>query len=358
MKTKSIVISLSALFAATSAFAGQYDDAESQAVFAKARENAKVRPYFQYDKTEIINEFSIGDTDVQSESEPVPVKQTKAKASQPLSFDTSSDLLQDSTDRTTITPSRVKHASFDWAASESNAENLVGDDGSVQYAYAASRPIVACAPLHLCVIKLQNDESITNISLGDSIRWKAQASTAGKYPVVIVKPTVVNVKTNLTIMSDAGRIYYVTLVSYPNKWVPLISFYDPQKMVETVTKQVAEQNNVQVAEAKKKDDATVAMLPGDDITAMDFDYVVTGPSSDIKPVRIFSSAGHTYIQMPDALKYKDAPAIFSLINGEQQLVNYKTKGSYYIVDGTPDKMNLILGAGGSAKTVSIQHKTK
>jgi len=138
--------------------------------------------------------------------------------------------------------------------------------------------------------------------------------------------------------------------------VPLISFYDPQAIVQSALAEASEKVRARATVVQKKEESTVATLPGDDITSMDFEYAITSPSSDIKPVRVFSSAGHTYIQMPDNLKYKDAPAIFSLINGEQQLVNFRTKGVYYVVDGVPDKMNLILGAGSNAKTVAIQRK--
>ena len=62
--------------------------------------------------------------------------------------------------------------------------------------------------------------------------------------------------------------------------------------------------------------------------------------------------------MPDWMKYKDAPAIFSLVAGEQQIVNFTMKGSYYVIDGTPDKIMLVLGAGGSAKKIEIQHQSK
>lgn len=286
--------------------------------------------------------------------------QSPAPASQPsptMSYSTSADLLQAAPSTTTITSNLASRASFDWvAAGESNAESLVGDDGSVMYPYGASRPIVACAPLHICMIKLMEDEHITNISIGDSVRWKAQASSAGKFPVVVVKPTVTNIKTNLSVMTDAGRIYYLTLVSYKNRWVPLISFYDPQAIVQSALAEASEKVRARADAVQKKEESTVATLPGDDITSMDFEYAITSPSYDIKPVRVFSSAGHTYIQMPDNLKYKDAPAIFSLINGEQQLVNFRTKGVYYVVDGVPDKMNLVLGAGSNAKTVAIQRK--
>ena len=267
---------------------------------------------------------------------------------------TSSQLLQANAP-TTITPQRIKEASFNWeAAGEKNAETLTGDDGSVEYPYGASQPVVACSPLHLCVVKLQEGETISNVALGDSVRWKVQAASAGKFPTLVIKPTRSDIKTNLTVMTDAGRIYYMTLVSYSNKWVPLISFYDPQKMVETVNHKSILDSKAAQAEADK----TVATMPGEDITAMDFGFVSMGGSSDIKPVRVFASAGHTYIQMPDALKTKDAPAIFSLVNGEQQLVNFRVKGDYYIVDGVPEKMNLVLGAGNNTQIVNILHKQK
>lgn len=276
----------------------------------------------------------------------------------PQQLITSADMLETSAART-ITPQIINRAAYNWAAAgDTGAEPLVGDDGSIEYPYGASQPIVSCSPLHLCIVKLQEGELITNVAIGDSVRWKVQAASAGKFPTLVVKPTATNLKTNLTVMTDAGRIYYMTLVSYPNKWIPLISFYDPQKIVETITQKAADSAKSVKDAADKKEAATVATFPGDDITKMDFDFVSMGGSSDIKPVRVFASAGHTYIQMPDALKNKDAPAIFSLINGEQQLVNFSVKGDYYIIDGIPEKMNLVLGAGGNAKIVNILHKQR
>jgi len=368
MKKTILFTLLASIFATSNAFAS---DAIDPALKALADKNA---PYFQYEGDGFGGEFSVENAAPTTKTTiakiaPSPIRYKAIEVlpepavpvlpvAAPLSYATSSDLHQDATKRPTITPRVVERASFNWeAAGENDAETLTGDDGSVQYPYGASRPIVACSPLHLCIIKLQEDEHITNISIGDSVRWKAQAATAGKFPVVVVKPTVTDIKTNLSILADSGRIYYLTLVSYKNKHVPLISFYDPQKLVETVTQAANQQASAAIAAEQKKADLNIATIP-DDLSALDFDYVTTGPSSDIKPVRIFASAGHTYIQMPESMKYKDAPAIFALINGEQQLVNYRTKGNFYIVDSTPDKLALVLGAGSNAKTVNIEHKAQ
>ena len=45
----------------------------------------------------------------------------------------------------------------------------INSEGFKTYAYDTySHPIVACAPLHLCVIQLEHGEKINNIDLGDS----------------------------------------------------------------------------------------------------------------------------------------------------------------------------------------------
>ncbi|HQT25308.1 MAG: TrbG/VirB9 family P-type conjugative transfer protein [Burkholderiales bacterium] len=252
----------------------------------------------------------------------------------------------------TITPHVMEQASKAWASS-GKAEILVGDDGEVMYAYGASRPIITCAPLHICVIKLLEGEKITSLSIGDSIRWKVQPTTAGKIPVVVVKPTIVGIATNLVVTTDHGRVYYFTLRSdRKGEYVPEIGFYDPQELIVVVDQEAA-----QKAEAdEKKTAATVATLPGIDPATLDFDYSVNGDYGTVKPVRVFSSAGHTYIQMPENLSYGDAPAIFVVTNNEQQLANFRLVGAYYVIDGIPQEIKLVLGAGDHAKTVTITHK--
>jgi len=92
------------------------------------------------------------------------------------------------------------------------AEALVSQGGEVAVAYGYSRPTISCAPLHVCTIKLIDGESITSIALGDTVRWLVQQSTAGRIPVVVVKPTQAGISTNLVITTDAGRIYYMHVV--------------------------------------------------------------------------------------------------------------------------------------------------
>lgn len=52
-----------------------------------------------------------------------------------------------------------------------------------------------------------------------------------------------------------------------------------------------------------------------------------------KSARIFDDTNKVYIQFPERLDQGDAPPLFVVgSNGENQLVNYRVNGSYYIVD--------------------------
>ena len=250
-----------------------------------------------------------------------------------------------------ITRHAVVLASRNWEAS-GEADTLVGGDGVVMYAYGATRPIITCEPLHISVIKLLVGEKITNLSIGDSIRWKVQPTTAGNIPVVVVKPTEVGIATNLVVTTDQGRVYYFTLRSErKGSYVPEIAFYDPQQLVQVVHQD--EQQQARVEQIKK--DATVATFAGVDPSSLDFEYSMQGDGS-LKPVRVFSAQGHTYIQMPSNMKFEDAPAIFVVTNHEQQLANYRLIGSYYVIDGIPNEIKLVLGAGSSSKVVTVKHE--
>ena len=276
----------------------------------------------------------------------------------PLDNRASADLYIEAPARNTITPSATATAAENWGET-GTATTMIGDDGEVMYPYGASRPIVTCAPLHICLIKLLPGEKVSNLSIGDTVRWKVQAATAGKYPIVVVKPTLPGITTNLSIMTDAGRVYYLTLRSDKRgQYVPEIAFYDPQQMVEHVAQQESEQAAADAAAMARKKDAAVATLPGMDPASLDFDYKIKADEGATRPVRVFSSAGHTYIQMPPDLSYSDAPAIFAITNNEQQLANFRMVGAYYVIDGIPAEIKLVLGAGSHAQTVDIKHQAK
>ena len=51
------------------------------------------------------------------------------------------------------------------------------------------------------------------------------------------------------------------------------------------------------------------------------------------PVKVFDDGAKTFIQFPPAMLVREAPALFVLSHrGETQLVNYRVKNEYYVVE--------------------------
>jgi type IV secretion system protein VirB9 len=88
-------------------------------------------------------------------------------------------------------------------------------------------------------------------------------------------------------------------------------------------------------------------------------YVVNG-TADWKPVTVYSKGGKTYIEMPESVRHKEAPALFEetrkgWFHHEKILVNYRVKGRWYVVDKVIDKGTLVSGVGGGQTKVDIRH---
>jgi len=230
------------------------------------------------------------------------------------------------------------------------AAGVVGSNGTVMYAYGESRPTINCTPLHLCVIQLVTGEQITDLSIGDSVRWKVAASKAGDTPVVVTKPVALGLETNLTVLTDAGRVYYMTLKSNGNNYVPLVQFFNPQEIIEKINARTG-QMRAQAQTARETKDATLGKL---DPATLDFNYTCTGDAG-FKPTQVFSGNGHVYLQMPEDMPYHDAPAVFDQSGDTTQLINSRLARGYTVLDGLPDKFKLVTGVGSDAKTVECSH---
>lgn len=226
------------------------------------------------------------------------------------------------------------------------ASAIAGNNGEVLYPYGQSTPKVLCSPLHITVIKLLPGEKIAGSALGDKIRWTATNLQLGTQAVVLVRPMQAGITTNLVIASTTGQIYDLTLVSDKTAFVPSIGFYDPQAEWADHVVQVGQQ---QRAETKHQQDQQVT-VPG--IDDLDFNYYCTG-SHQFRPVRVFSAKGKVYIQMPKNIQYENAPAVFVMVDGKEQLVNYQMIHGYFVVDQLFQEAKLLLGTGDDKQVVTI-----
>ena len=64
-----------------------------------------------------------------------------------------------------------------------------------------------------------------------------------------------------------------------------------------------------------------------------------------KPIRAFDDGTHVYIQMPTGMKSSEAPALMVAAGSGSQMVNYRVRGNYYVVDRLFDQAVLVSGVG-------------
>lgn len=230
----------------------------------------------------------------------------------------------------------------------------VNDRGVLRYPYGHSTPEITCAPEHICTIRLRAGEKIINVALGDSARWMATPAKTGsgdtETPLVIVKPTNVDISTNMLVTTTA-HTYTLVLhsVARAERYDAVVGYYWPEETVQDWSQQAAEK--------AQADADTVADMPNLSVDKLNFNYAVTSRSSQdaFNPVRVFDDGSHVYLQMPETMRSLEAPALVVLgADGKEQLVNYRLKNGYYVVDRLFDKAALLIGVGSEQSKVVVE----
>jgi type IV secretion system protein TrbG len=245
--------------------------------------------------------------------------------------------------------------STSWAEND-NASVSTGKDGRVVFLFGESMPTVVCAPLRVCDIELQKGEKVIGAPQVGDPRFSIEPGIVGagndRVVHVLVKPRDVGLDTNLMIPTDR-RMYRVRLVSDDKNYVSVISWDYPQDDAIAWDAAIAAQD----AHAAP----VVATMPALTADTLDFNFRI-----DVKkgrpawtPVRVFSDGAHTYVQLPASVAVNEAPAFFAVgPDGKEELVNFRLKGSYFVIDRLVKKAILVSGVGGHAERVSIEYGCK
>ncbi len=230
------------------------------------------------------------------------------------------------------------------AAASSNAP-IVGADGTLRYRYGSrQQPTLSCRPLYICDVELEPGESILDLAIGDSVRWivaSAQSGPNGNTPHVFIKPTQLDLDTNL-VVTTTKRVYYLRLVSTSDSDGQHIGFYYPEVVVAKTPAQ------------KKTPELT--LLPP---TQLDYNYTMTG-TKFFMPARVYNDGVHTYIEY-DSLPM-DLPVLYAIApDGSNQIVNFRLQKNTFIIDGIPGGIDLVLNAGTGKhgrgeRRVQLRHK--
>lgn len=194
---------------------------------------------------------------------------------------------------------------------------------------------VYTAPERVTDIVLQPGEALGAVASGDTARWVIGDTTSGsgadKRAHVLVKPFAAGLATNLVITTDR-RTYHLALSSSTGPAMAALSWTYPQDALIAL---------------KKVQEAAVAAAPvaaGLDVEQLHFNYALSGDRPSWRPLRAFDDGRQTFIEFPPSLAVGEAPPLFVVgVKGDAQLVNYRLRGRYYVVDRIFDAAELRLG---------------
>jgi type IV secretion system protein VirB9 len=180
------------------------------------------------------------------------------------------------------------------------------------------------APEQVSDIALQPGETLTAVSSGDTVRWVIGDTTSGsgdaKRVHVLVKPFAPGLKTNLVITTDR-RFYHLQLQSTDRTSMAAISWTYPKDRLLALQRQNAQA------------DAAAPLAAGVALENLRFRYAISGDSPPWRPVRAFDDGSKVYIEFPGRIDQGEAPPLFVIgPDGDNQLVNYRVRRNYYIVD--------------------------
>lgn len=228
----------------------------------------------------------------------------------------------------------------------------------VQFPYdVGSQPIISASITELTIISLENGEQVSSVSSGDPLRWSYSLVYSGsgdaRQAHIMIKPGKTNISTDFFITTDR-RAYLLKLVSSTNgKYVRDVRFWYPQTIQNDWQKYNIEK------QASSDQNSVIAELPNIDVSQLNFDYQIAlqGSTPLWTPQRVFDDGVHTYIQMSPKVAASDLPALFIQNADTQEMVNYRVKMPYFVVDKIFSKAVLISGVGRRQQRVNIINLT-
>lgn len=210
-------------------------------------------------------------------------------------------------------------------------------DGALYQVYAS--------PERVTVIALQPGEELVTVAAGDTVRWivgDTSSGTGAEQRVnVLVKPIRVDIRTNLVITTNR-RTYLMELISTERTWMASVSWDYPRDRM------LALQRRSHAAEVAAPIDRGLSL------ENLRFRYALSGDQPSWRPLRAFDDGSKVYIQFPAGIAQGELPPLFVIgPQGDGQLVNYRFRSSYYIVDRLFGAAELRLG-GEEGEVVRIE----
>ena len=222
----------------------------------------------------------------------------------------------------TVRPDQAIDAANASAAIEPHPDNYLNAIQVYPYARGALYQIYT-APEQVTDIALELGEELMSVSAGDTVRWMlgdtVSGAGEGAQVHVLVKPLQSGLTTNL-IITTSRRAYYLELHSFNETYMAAVSWRYPEAPLVR-----------RVAAGRRPERAGLAS--GLQLERLQFRYEITGDEPHWRPERVFDDGRKVYIQFPGRLDQGEAPPLFVIgRDGRSQLVNYRMRDNYYVVD--------------------------
>jgi type IV secretion system protein VirB9 len=217
------------------------------------------------------------------------------------------------------------------------------------YPYSAGALYQAyTAPGEITDIALQEGEQLVGtgpVAAGDTVRWIIGDTESGagatKKVHILVKPTRPDLMTNLVINTDR-RTYLLELRSTEKTYMASVSWQYPEDQLIALHQQ------------NKAAEAAAPIASGVDLASINFRYAIEGDNPAWRPLRAFDDGQKVYIEFPSGIRQGEMPPLFVIgPAGGSELVNYRVRQNYYIVDRLFAAAELRLGDKDSERRVRI-----
>jgi len=186
---------------------------------------------------------------------------------------------------------------------------------------------VYAAPGEVTDVMLEAGETLVGtgpVAAGDTVRWiigdTESGSGATKRIHILVKPTRPDLTTNLVINTDR-RTYLMELRSTEKTYMASVSWTYSQDQLIALHRQNAEAS------------AAIPVSSGVDISKLNFRYRIEGDNAPWAPRQVFDDGSKVYIEFPAGIGQGEMPPLFVIgPEGGAELVNYRARQNYYVVD--------------------------
>ena len=239
--------------------------------------------------------------------------------------------------------------------------STITDENYITYPYSAyAKPILACQPLRICIVQLEQGELIKGINIGDGAHWKVGQMTYGQgqhaTSVITIKPIKYDISTDLYITTDK-RLYSIGLVSALQAKVRVLRFYYPDATRRAAIMSAQQQQRYALKVGANS--TIVSSGPGTkiNVSKMSFNYTIEGDKPAWRPLRVFDDGHKTFIEMPDGISQTTMPVLYLAKGDKKALVNYRYQKPYFVVDMMFSRAWLIAGNPNQAQQrVEIIHQ--